>query len=238
MKKILFTILVAISLIANAQTDISVSAILPADGYEYNTTDTNVFLFRVTNEGTTPLITTDTVFYRMHIDNTVLIGTPTTFYGALRPIDPATNMQSVLAPDSSFTFRFGFLPFSQTLVDIFTNHIVCYDVILSSDGELITENDMTNNTFCTEGINNVVGVTEVDNYVYSTYPNPVVNELNIDFTAKKGLVTIFEMTGRKINSVNVSEGINTIDVSGLDKGNYMFIITNEDSHLGTGKFQK
>ena len=239
MKKVLFSLLAAFSLAASAQTDIGVTAVLPVDGYEFNTTDTNVFAFQITNEGTMPLSMADTVYYRAHIDSIVITGAANSFFPAVRQDDPTTNMQSVLQPDSSFVYAFAFTPFSQDLVDEFTNHIVCFDVLLwdATAGAWYTEDDMTNNTSCTAGISNPVGVTEIEN-VFSTYPNPVVNELNIDFTAEKGLVTIFEMTGRQITSVKLTEGTNTVDVSGLAKGNYMFIITNEGSHLGTGKFQK
>ena len=240
MKKFLLSALAAFSFAANAQTDISVEAVLPQDGYEFNTTDTNVFAFRITNEGTTALTAADTVYYRMHIDSIVITGPATSFYPAVRATDPTTSLQSVLEPDSSFVFAFAYTPFQQTLVDQFTQHRVCFDVLLwdVAGNDWATEDDNANNTSCNSGIAPPpVGINEIEN-VFANYPNPVVNELNIDFTAEKGLVTIFEMSGKQITSTYLTEGTNTIDVSTLAKGNYMFVITNEGSYLGTGKFQK
>lgn len=240
MKKVLLSVLAAFSIAANAQTDISVTSLLPVDGTEYNTTDTNIFIFRVTNEGTTPLTATDTVYYRMHVDSVVLTGPASTFYPAIRAIDSLTNEQSVLAPDSSFIYAFAYLPFEQATVDLFTIHKTCYDVLLWDPitNTEITEDDDANNTSCNEGITpDPVGVNEYEN-AFSTYPNPVVNELNINLNTEKGLVTVFEMSGRQITSVRISEGANSIDVSNLAKGNYMFVITNDNAYIGTGKFQK
>lgn len=238
MKRALLSIFAAVSFIANAQKDISVSAILPVDGYEYTTTvDTNIFAFEVTNTGTTTLTATDTVFYRMHIDSIPLDGQGY-FYPAFRPEGTTPGVQSDLAPDSSFVYAFYYSdPFPQTLIDALTNHVVCYDVLLWDAVGQVTETDMDNNNSCTEGLNSV-GVNEIANNTYSVYPNPVVNELNIDLTADKGLLSVFDMTGRQMTSAYLTEGTNTVNVSALAAGNYMFVITNEGSFLGSGKFQK
>jgi len=240
MKKFLFSVLAAASFVANAQKDISVTSLLPVDGYEFDaTTDTNLFAFRVTNEGDTPLTTTDTVFFRWHIDSLIIDGSGGLFSQLIRQDDPTTMTQAELAVDSSFVYAFYYsTPFSQNIIDDLTNHVVCYDVRIWNEAGLLEEDNLTNNTSCTAGISSEpIGVDEIEN-VYSTYPNPVTNVLNIDLTADKGLVTVFDMTGRQVTSAYLSEGTNAVDVAALANGNYMFIITNNDSYLGSGKFQK
>ncbi|MCH2214650.1 MAG: DUF4252 domain-containing protein [Flavobacteriales bacterium] len=82
------------------------------------------------------------------------------------------------------------------------------------------------------------GLEGIENDI-KVYPNPVEEngQLRVEFSDElsSSEVRIFNAAGQEVKSFRANEGINTIDISGLNKGVYM-IKTDNDSKEVTGKF--
>ncbi|MBA5629948.1 Ig-like domain-containing protein [Moheibacter lacus] len=72
-----------------------------------------------------------------------------------------------------------------------------------------------------------LGLSEIDGQMFSIYPNPVKNLLNIDGKKQIDQIEIFDMTGRKISSISNLQN-NQIDFSGFEKGTYLIRIHAEN----------
>ena len=76
-------------------------------------------------------------------------------------------------------------------------------------------------------------VEEVEGVVISTFPNPVTEELNIDFSAEAPQqidITFVDLMGYEVKKIVVEKGKRSakLDVRGLKKGYYFLIIRNSD----------
>jgi hypothetical protein len=78
---------------------------------------------------------------------------------------------------------------------------------------------------------------DFDNGIY-LYPNPVVNELNIRFKNIPSLysIEVSDILGNHIISKQLQGKNNSIDVSELAKGVYVYMIFSENKKIKTGKF--
>lgn len=244
MKKILLSLAAACTLAANAQTDVSVTAIAPAAGYTFNTTDTVSFIFGVKNEGTTTIHSNDTVYFNFSIGNNAILlvsgATANTVYPLARVADASNPaMQSTIMPDSTALFGFSLLPFSQTQIDAFDNDDVCFNVVVEdhTTGDWHVESDLSNNQACNQVTPEPVGIEEHASS-FTTYPNPVINEFNIDLVEEKATLTLVDFIGRVLITEELTNGVNTIDVSTLVKGNYIYTVNSGSTILGSGKIQK
>ncbi len=70
-----------------------------------------------------------------------------------------------------------------------------------------------------------VSITENNEIAFMIYPNPAKDYVTIE-SAKDAVVTIYSVSGQMLSQQNISEGINTIDLSELNAGMY-FISVNE-----------
>jgi len=79
-----------------------------------------------------------------------------------------------------------------------------------------------------------------DMSVISFYPNPVINEININFyDSRAQTIEIFNLTGRKIKSLPVINSLMSIDVSQYSAGMYFLSIKdNLGNILDTRRFSK
>jgi hypothetical protein len=64
-----------------------------------------------------------------------------------------------------------------------------------------------------------VGVEEEGNVLFSVYPNPANTILNVKCSTQ-AIVTVFDVTGKLIESKNLKEGYSSVDVSNLNSGMY------------------
>jgi hypothetical protein len=64
-----------------------------------------------------------------------------------------------------------------------------------------------------------VGVEEEGNVLFSIYPNPANTVLNVKCSTQ-AIVTVFDVTGKLIESKNLKEGYSSVDVSNLNSGIY------------------
>ena len=74
-------------------------------------------------------------------------------------------------------------------------------------------------------VNITVSVSENNEVAFMIYPNPAKDYLTIE-SAKDADVKIYSVSGQMLSQQNISEGINTIDLSNLNAGMY-FISVNE-----------
>jgi hypothetical protein len=79
---------------------------------------------------------------------------------------------------------------------------------------------------------------EIASSSLKVYPNPAKDVLNIELNYKKGFViNIFDVTGKLVETINGSEGINQINVAEFKKGFYIYDIrTSENEVIKNGKF--
>ena len=66
-----------------------------------------------------------------------------------------------------------------------------------------------------------VSITENNEVAFVLYPNPTENYVTIE-SAKEAEVKIYSINGQMVSQQNISEGINSIDISALNAGMYFF----------------
>src|SRR5690606_10701769 len=83
----------------------------------------------------------------------------------------------------------------------------------------------------------VLGVSDIGNTVFTYYPNPVKNVLNISSKKEIENVSVFTLTGQKV--LNHAKGSNSqVDVSALAPGTYVFKLTFEGGQIEAFKIIK
>jgi hypothetical protein len=94
-------------------------------------------------------------------------------------------------------------------------------------------------------MNMVIGVNRLPNLLQnvSLFPNPAQNVLNLrleNALETPTTVSFFDMSGRMVQSAqqNLQAGENTLDISNLEAGFYMMVLSNEKGLLSTQKFVK
>ncbi len=68
-----------------------------------------------------------------------------------------------------------------------------------------------------------VSVAENNEVVFTMYPNPAKDFVTIE-SAKAAVVKIYSINGQMLSQQNISEGINTIDISDLNAGMYFISV--------------
>ncbi len=86
-----------------------------------------------------------------------------------------------------------------------------------------------------------VDENEAGKFDFKMFPNPVSNELSIicnghQFVNNPVSVEFYDMTGRRVQSFNVTQMISKADVSGLASGMYIYSVKNGNTVMRTGKF--
>jgi len=69
---------------------------------------------------------------------------------------------------------------------------------------------------------------EFEKVVVATYPNPVVNYLQVEVSTGEYIATLMDGNGRQLLQQNI-ETEAQIDFSGLDAGFYLLLVENEDT---------
>ena len=68
-------------------------------------------------------------------------------------------------------------------------------------------------------VNVTLSVNENNEVVFMMYPNPAENNITIE-SVKDAEVKIYSVNGQMLSQRNISEGVNTIDISNLNAGMY------------------
>ena len=83
-------------------------------------------------------------------------------------------------------------------------------------------------TFSLRLSNPSLGVGSFDTADFQTYPNPVVDILNISYNKNITNVSVFNLLGQEVFSKTSTTNISQIDLSNLSKGAYMVKVASED----------
>jgi photosystem II stability/assembly factor-like uncharacterized protein len=77
----------------------------------------------------------------------------------------------------------------------------------------------------------VTSITETKNtkVKFDMYPNPVVNELNINTTEAKGLISVYSINGQELVNKQITESNTKIDFSNFPSGVYFIKLVNDKS---------
>ena len=83
-------------------------------------------------------------------------------------------------------------------------------------------------------------IFEFENLQVKVYPNPTKDVFYIDFSENKNSVEmarieIYDVFGRLVLAQKIDENLNTIDISSLENGMYVYEVLGEKSILGSGK---
>jgi len=99
---------------------------------------------------------------------------------------------------------------------------------ISYDGEIVSGTLQIDKISSYE----LLGLNEVEKTNFKLYPNPVKEELNINFLKDtNGLMTIYNILGEVVLTKNISGVNNQIKVSNLQSGVYLVKITSENSSV-------
>ena len=70
------------------------------------------------------------------------------------------------------------------------------------------------------------------------YPNPGNDMIKIESSFADGLFQLFEESGKCVYSTNLVDGLNNINVRGINSGIYIYLISINDKQVGSGKWIK
>jgi hypothetical protein len=108
--------------------------------------------------------------------------------------------------------------------------------------------NVTDNNGCTSNsasvlvtVNACIGIQELVSDKVSVYPNPSTGVLNITLTgalAQHTSIEVYDAIGKLVFAKSLMNEINTINISNLDNGIYVFKILNNTSALKIGKLVK
>lgn len=85
--------------------------------------------------------------------------------------------------------------------------------------------------------NNTLNVKNFDDNKFTISPNPVINKVNISNTHSIQKIEIYNITGQKLAETNPNTLTTTINMSPLNKGFYIIVITSQNK-LSTSKLIK
>ncbi|MGB0869322.1 MAG: T9SS type A sorting domain-containing protein [Flavobacteriales bacterium] len=231
MKKVLLSLAALFTFAAQAQKDITTIVAYPTTETIYAAGDTAIMQLAMINTGTVQIDITDTVFYRL------TLGPYSITNAAGSPWNGALLSQPLDLGDTVW-FNPAFVPVDQDMVNVMdtssAGNRVCG--LIELQNLAFVEADLTNNVSCNEAAD-PVGIDEVEK-TFSTYPNPVVNNLFVNIETDNAEFRVYNMRGVLVSSSNIVSGENTIDVSNFSNGNYFYIIRKGNNNIGSGKFVK
>ena len=92
-------------------------------------------------------------------------------------------------------------------------------------GNSIVDNTPGNNLICLTVHRGTTGISEVAEGEVNVYPNPATTVINID-NAEGAQISVFDLSGRMVSSVNSASSYHTIDASNLAEVMYIVRIAN------------
>lgn len=107
-------------------------------------------------------------------------------------------------------------------------------------GEVIYNGFTIDDTECPESqlvIEETLDLTERNSEIFSYYPNPVSDIINIDGPNLKTL-DVFNIEARRVLTIELTNQINRLDISGLSSGTYLFRVTNTEGGTETKRIIK
>lgn len=250
MKKILlitFSILATTTLL-QAQTrtiDWSVEQILRPDTlYSNATTGTTVSLtFVCRNLGKDTLFATDTLLYQFAVTNMANTQTIILYPGPNANTLSAVLLRRTVLPNDTI----------HVSINVTSNLVLSFSapVNFSVFSHVINRPNLNFETTTTNNVKTKaivwmnaqkwgVGFDQINaNKLVSVYPNPCTNEINFEIgNSENSSVKIFDMMGKLMETIELNNSINPVDLTNYSNGMYFYQITHrENSLVESGKFK-
>ena len=98
---------------------------------------------------------------------------------------------------------------SETAAAIGESNVVLSDNNSAANADLLLKNQQTD-----------TGIENIENGVINTYPNPVIDYLNIE-VKDASTIKIYNVIGKMLFNENLNSGLNTLDLSTIREGVYI-----------------
>ena len=226
MKKLLLALLSTTSMAVFAQKDASIRLVLPASGQEINSGKPFQLSFSVTNVGSDTILATDS------FSIVPVVVTP----GGLTPLSALRGATTIAPGDSvALSAPNGYvLTFNQDILEAG----LC--IAISFKDSTLDVND-SNDLDCSE-ISLKVFTTAVDELTQlassiKAYPNPANSFFTLTMNASNAKVEIMDITGKLVETAEVTMGEARLDVSNYNNGVYFYQVRNaSNAVVKSGKF--
>ncbi|GAA3774559.1 hypothetical protein GCM10022271_03350 [Corallibacter vietnamensis] len=93
----------------------------------------------------------------------------------------------------------------------------------------VWEKDGNSNFVANESECNTLSMLQSENTMFSLYPNPAKNTLNVNVTLATATIEIYNITGRKVLSKPLTFGENSLNISSLQSGVYITRVSSSTS---------
>ena len=75
------------------------------------------------------------------------------------------------------------------------------------------------------------GYAELDETSFNVYPNPATSTIFVETSMNNAQVSIIDITGRCVKSVELTENVSAINISDINNGVYFIMIQNENNRV-------
>lgn len=236
MKKLLLGCLAigALTFSTFAQKDISVSMTTPVASQTIEAGVAFDVNFTVTNAGSVDLTSTDSVYFWMTVagnnvtNNNVFL---------------VARANATVAPGGTFDYSFPGVSFPAIPAGLAGAQDFCVDVFLyeGTNATPTVEPDMTNNSSCAsvtfvEGTNNIESIFGFTTTEVFVSPNPATSSINVEVNGTDvERIEIVNLSGQTVISSAINSGVNTINVSELNAGIYLYTVFTSNGVVATEK---
>jgi hypothetical protein len=231
MKRSLLSLLILASFASFAQnkTDMAITSVTPHNGSIVTPNDPFQPEFWIKNNGPASITTLDTLTFQL-----VLNGSPITLNIQGQNVNKfRVTFQTAVNAGDSIDFKFPYtITFNTTPAN---NSTFCFATDLLNNGSIDTAT--ANNMSCStinypSAINEANGGKQI-----SVYPNPASGKISFDLSANgESALQVFDLNGNLVMNANISKQSNSIDVSNLSQGLYLFTVKSSEAETMHGRF--
>jgi len=236
MKKLYFLLLaVSFGVVVNAQSyDVSVDLINYTPN-EPTSDDPLVLDFSVTNVGI-DIPMGDSIFYALTADGTIFWETDDLTEGYML----FTKLTAPFLTGDSFNVSVTNVSMAWMYDHIGVNSNIC-GIVMGVNMQTATPPtmlDITNDFSCVNyTVTAFAGLEGVGTDYLSVYPNPASDAVNFQIGNNEvSQINIFDLTGKLVQSVNVSGSIETISTENMGSGVFYYQMMNGEDMIATDKF--
>lgn len=217
-----------------AQKDISVSMTNPVASQTIEAGVAFDVDFTVTNSGTVDLTSTDSVYFWITV-----AGSNVTSNNVFLVV----RANATVAPAETFDYSFTGITFPSIPAGLAGTQDLCVEVFLYEGTNVTptTEPDMANNLSCAstnfvEGTNDVESIFGFNTTAVKVSPNPATSTINVEVNGTDAeSINIVNLSGQTVISSEINSGVNTIDVSTLNSGIYLYTVYTSNGVVATEK---
>jgi len=114
------------------------------------------------------------------------------------------------------------------------DRIVFFKNSINGEDAAFMAAEVTETTTCSDVmVPNAVSVKEFSSFqqAINVYPNPASNQLNVELETQPTqptIVSLYDVKGRKVKTAPVRQRMNTVELSGLSAGLYLFVLESKE----------